>query len=602
MMTHFVENFSVSTKEYMPVKNLNETECTVHVKEKNIDTVYKAQAVYTFPISHPGVKNLNGRIYPVALWENVISKRQGEGTFGLMNHPDNDGSVKDIWCVWKNLRLNEDKSTLLCDAYLVGRNGSDVKEMLEAGGKVGLSTSGFGEFTEDNVTLNASSFELERVADFVFNPSAQVYGEQKDIIDKKRESVKEEVMADNLSNTSPLMEKSVRLNLLSVWKEVRTEQDLVKRIEKEKNLLNESNETFTLDIQKEVRESLDADTRAYDDFAQKGMTMESSKADLNEQLVSLKNENDTLKEQLKQSNANIDLMGEKMKKAETLLDTLKVFSSKMKENYKTITAEKNAMIDCGRYKEAIAYGDQCDKQIDSLKERVADAEDKLEESSDLFEEITSLKEENESLKEQISTLKERFNNSILDRKKYRDSLSEIKSLKNRVRFLKKKLETVWVSSDNDNIDVSVKSKKSPDDTEEEDTGDEDYSIEDLDTEVDKTTSVKPRDLDTDTDKEEDEGDEEEEEKPEKEESVKPNIDVRLYYRDLYKKNPSVIKIKEDILKCKNVLDAQRTYSRLHSLIDMDTLDVTPVTKITEQVTTSHDALTHRALDTHKGWA
>ena len=63
--------------------------------------------------------------------------------------------------------------------------------MLEAGGKIGLSTSGFGEFKEDNQTIDPDTYELERVADFVFNPSFQVYGENSDRLDTtdKKESV-----------------------------------------------------------------------------------------------------------------------------------------------------------------------------------------------------------------------------------------------------------------------------------------------------------------------------------------------------------------------------------------------------------------------------
>ena len=55
-----------------------------------------------------------------------------------MDHPANEGSTKDIWCVWRNLRFNEAKDTIIADSYLVGKWGEQIKEILEAGGRVGL--------------------------------------------------------------------------------------------------------------------------------------------------------------------------------------------------------------------------------------------------------------------------------------------------------------------------------------------------------------------------------------------------------------------------------------------------------------------------------
>lgn len=609
-MMHLVENISVSGRGYRQVKTLTESECTVHVTENDTDNVYRAKAVYTFPISRPDVKNLNGRIYPASLWENVIRKKQGENTFGLMNHPKDDGSVKDIWCVWKNLRFSEDRKLLLCDAYLVGRNGEDVKEMLEAGGRIGLSTSGFGEFTADNVTLNSDTFELERVADFVFNPSAQVYGEQIDIVsdeddDRKiesstegKETVTKEItsmtedtnMDENKKNVSPLLEKSMRLNLQSVWKELKTEKDLLERIRKEEQFLTESNEPFTQDIHTEVMESLARDKKAYDDFAQMGMTMDATKAELNEQIVVLKNENKTLTESLTQTESNLEMMGEKLKKAEVLLDTLKEYSSKMKESYRNAVAEKNSMIDCGRYKEALAYGDQCDKQIERLKEQIADSEDRLDE-------LQSFKEENDDLKSKIKSLEEVRSSLIKAKKEYLDQIS---SLKKQIRGLKRKLEDVYISSDDKDLEVSVKTVTN------KDSSDEDESQAETTPEEDKNPGEAVVGGEETADTVEDTPTEPEEEEKKEESTVsKPNVDVRLYYRDLYKKNPNVIKIREDILKCRSVLEAQRTYSRLHMIVDMDS-NAVPSGRKTESTTedrvaVDHDKLTLRALNSHKGW-
>jgi hypothetical protein len=80
---------------------------------------YPALGVYTFPFTRPGQKNLNGRIYPYALRDKVFAQYRNQSTLGLMNHPDDDGDPKNIWCVWKNLRYNEDKTLGIADFYII---------------------------------------------------------------------------------------------------------------------------------------------------------------------------------------------------------------------------------------------------------------------------------------------------------------------------------------------------------------------------------------------------------------------------------------------------------------------------------------------------
>jgi hypothetical protein len=225
-----VESFIVTDKEYSKVEDntLTESEKLLSIEEAGNKKSYKAEAIYTFPISKPGQKNLNERIYPVKLWEKVIKEQQGFGNYGLMDHPEKEGSTKDAFCVWRNVRFSENKKLVLADAYLFGPWGRQVKEALEAGGKVGLSTSGFGEFEKDEMTVRADTYELERVADHVLNPSYAVFGEQDHVIPTEKEIKKESFekeetiniikedtgdkkMADKKMTT--FEEKSFRLNI-----------------------------------------------------------------------------------------------------------------------------------------------------------------------------------------------------------------------------------------------------------------------------------------------------------------------------------------------------------------------------------------------------
>lgn len=53
--------------------------------------------------------------------------------------------------------------------------------MLQAGGDVGLSSSGFGDFEADGKTVDPDSFELERYFDWVLEPSYSVFGTLDDV-------------------------------------------------------------------------------------------------------------------------------------------------------------------------------------------------------------------------------------------------------------------------------------------------------------------------------------------------------------------------------------------------------------------------------------
>jgi len=378
-----VEQFIVSPDQYEKIETseLTESEQTLSIEEAGKKKTYKAEAVYTFPISRPGEKNLNERIYPVKLWENVIKKKMGEGSYGLMDHPSDEGSTKDAWCVWRNTRFSEDKKLVLADAYLFGPWGRQVKEALEAGGKIGLSTSGFGEFEKDEMTVKADSYELERVADHVLNPSYSVFGTQENAVEteKQTESVNTEVfqekdtikndiqsekedipMKENKMNS--FEEKSFRLNVQSRMKEIAKETKAAVKESQYTDLLSYFEEGVADDLQALVQEKLVESQNEIKELAEKGAILdqkvEESKKELNEKVEALLKEKETLEASLEES-------AEKFEKAAELLDSMKAYSNKLKEMYDVALAEKNGMISATEYKETLVF-------IESLKEEKKD--------------------------------------------------------------------------------------------------------------------------------------------------------------------------------------------------------------------------------------
>ncbi|MBN2287360.1 MAG: hypothetical protein JXI43_12995 [Tissierellales bacterium] len=157
--------------------------------EKDSGKSYETKKKYRVDISR-FTKNLNERIYSKGLWENVIEKQRNiwEGSFALADHPENEGSFKDVMGVWTNLHINEDRQTVRADITFVGPYGQKAIEILEAGGKIGFSSSGFGDLKEDGQTVDESTYQIERVADCVLNPSQQVFGTLEDALIQEKTS------------------------------------------------------------------------------------------------------------------------------------------------------------------------------------------------------------------------------------------------------------------------------------------------------------------------------------------------------------------------------------------------------------------------------
>ena len=139
--------------------------------------------LYKFPVArindadHP---NLNGRVYTRELWDNVINKQQDnwKGLCGLSDHPEGDdpGQFKQSSIVWLDMMIDDLNKIVWAIGSFVGQYGHLAQEIIEAGGRIGFSSSGFGELMMDGKTVNPDTYQIERVADIVLNPSQGVYG------------------------------------------------------------------------------------------------------------------------------------------------------------------------------------------------------------------------------------------------------------------------------------------------------------------------------------------------------------------------------------------------------------------------------------------
>ena len=511
----FVENINLTSDTYFEQKKVEESTKSITVNEATGSNTYQALAVYTFPISRPDQRNLNNRIYSSELWENVIRSGKAEGTFGLMDHPESEGSVKDIWCVWRNLRFSQDRKLILCDAYLFGKWGRQVLEALQAGGKVGLSSSGWGDFLPDNTTLDPETYEIERPADFVLNPSYEVFGVQDDLIESiKKESTLENSPKDHikenkrmeekiLEKTSPsLEERNFRLNIRNMFKEARKISNIEERINECKTLLGYFGRDTENDLYKEIEESITKDNNEIFMGFVESSSLKQENSKLSEDIKTLTEQIEAVKKEKESLEKEKNSLQEQLDNACTLLDSMKEFSEKQDEMLQLAKAEKNGMVSPSEYKEALVFAEEKEDEAKKLKRQVVELRRKLEALQEAEDDDEEDEEEDEPEEK--------------DEKKSRKTAS----------------------------------KKSEDDDEDED--DEEDDTDD--------------DEDDDDDVEDEEPEEKEEKKKGKKES-RINPEVREYYEDLEYRNPKVVKIKEEILSRRTLLEAQKTYLKLRALVE-----------------------------------
>ena len=148
-----------------------------NLKEANVNV--SERKYYKFPIGRYGNVNANNRVYTKKLWENVVQGQQDawKGLCGLCDHPEGDspGYFRDSSIVWLDMEIGEDGVVYGIGTF-VGPYGHLAQEIIDCGGRIGFSSSGFGEVGTDRV-VNCDTYQIERVADIVLNPSQAVYGD-----------------------------------------------------------------------------------------------------------------------------------------------------------------------------------------------------------------------------------------------------------------------------------------------------------------------------------------------------------------------------------------------------------------------------------------
>lgn len=203
----------------LPSNRLTES---VKIEEGNTDA-------YWVPVSRYGIENANGRIYPRELWEKVIREQRDiwQGSTMLTDHPEDDGNPADIAAVWLDAKMDPPsiKEGFVYGLLVpVGPNGQLLSEVAKAHGKIGTSSVGFGKLMNDGCTVDPDTFQIERLADWVLNPSQGTFFSYDENVEGKiRNSSIQESINDTIT---PLKENTVKDSKVAKLEEKRFRRDM----------------------------------------------------------------------------------------------------------------------------------------------------------------------------------------------------------------------------------------------------------------------------------------------------------------------------------------------------------------------------------------
>jgi hypothetical protein len=529
---------------------------------------FSCLAVYTVEVSRRDIVNANGRVYTTLLWEKVIreQKHLWDGSVGLYDHPsdDSDGNPRDIFCVWHNLRLGPNQ-TVLADMYLIDdKDGQKCKAVLDAGGRVGLSSSGTGDLKYDNKTVDEDSYEIERVADWVMNPSQKVYAYARNKIGATTpgnpvtgnpvpvtsstivESTKENTtkLTEGIEVSNKLKEsedKRFRINVKLLLKEAEEIESLPTKLDEYDKIIEYcEGEECVKDLQESLKEKRKNLSETIRKLAETSSTLEADKKTAEDELLNEKSTNKELKEKLISERNKFVELSKKFEIASITLDEAKKYTKTLKDLYEVTRAERNGMIEASQYKELLKLAEAQEAQVEELQSQVKDLEKDLDSTSATAETqekvITDKDKKLQELEEEKKTLEEKLQSLTKTIREYEEVGAELEeeneTLATEVETLNEKVKT---------LEESMKKKET--------SLKESVSTPALSERAQEFKSrISFREATADSNSSE-------------------ITKIREYYSDLLKKNPKVAKIKEQILKEKTLKEAVATYTSLRPLIE-----------------------------------
>ena len=477
-LTRFVESCMVG-KGY--IKEATSQELQESLKRQTTrltESVNSESGGWWVPISFYNKLNGNNRNYNKKLWENVINNQRDvyAGSSMLLDHPqgDSDGSPRDICGVWLDAKLDPpDRNGVgLVYGLLVpcGRNGEDLKDCLKKGLRIGTSSSGFGQLMSDGVTVDPDSYQIERLADWVLNPSQMTFfsydeghnsiedrsireaNEEKTYNTMNENIIKEKTMKD--PKIARLEEKKFRRDMESFLESANNIRDPQERLEEFKEIKSYLEDGACPDLREKIEKKIAEEEKAIKDALQDSITFKekfgiSSAEDLAEKLTRLTEDTKVIESESQQWKSISEKLQEKYSETKKALEEQKkvldarptnefveaLKDSNAKLNEKLTTQNKKAYEVVSKLTEACK---DLQKEYNTLKEENTSLKESLE-ARPTNEEFTSLKEANAKLTEDVEAKDAKIQESEAQINTLTEKCSTLEALQNEKVSLEEKV-------------------------------------------------------------------------------------------------------------------------------------------------------------------
>lgn len=530
-------------------------------------------------------ENKNGRIYPKKLWERIQKEKIAEGNLSLADHPgdDSDGSIKDICAVWHNFSVTENYGK--ADWYLIGNHGQLILEAVQAGGSVGISSVGFGEFQEDEKTVNTESYELQRLGDAVISPSQDVFATYENFseaieeVEKIEEVVEKSInLQENITNKKEGIIPEENCIMIDKIQESNLKNQVRLALKEAKN---KDNYTESLEDLKALKDIIPAEMSESHEKIDGAISEITTKMDEHiknsSKLVSEKEETIvSLKEKLDVTEKTLESLKEKYQKASDLLEAVKEADSK-KSSISEKELEKISILK-----------ENCSNMLSDIKRfsidrknMLADIECFKEDTQNMSHDIGQFKKLSESQKNKIKTLSKKLNFA-------ETHISKLEKILEDEFGYEFEDDDVIVDNEFDAMDSDIDyadpiqsdviepyefydeeeedSDSDPDFLEADESKDDEDEIKEADEKDDEDEKIEEAD---DDDKEEDDDDKMAKVRAAKKESNKSSVKesfilkkkLNEFYVRLSRENPSVKDIKHQILNSKSLIEAVNKFNK-----------------------------------------
>lgn len=443
------------------------------------------------PISYYNKINGNNRNYNKKLWSNVRDNQKDAwlGSYMLDDHPegDSDGKPGQACGIWLDMKLGEPDMTGVGLVYglLVPatRKGKDLEDVLRKGGKVGTSSSGFGKLMRDGVTVDPETFQIERLADWVLNPSQGTFfaydESEDDITDRSirestentesilteetttninKNSIKEKVVKD--SKITKLEEKKFRRDMESFLESANGIKDPQERLEEFKEIREYLEDGACPDLKEQVEKKISESEEYIKTALREKMELEEeldikSPKDLKEKLSKISGDFQIIEKESKDWKKIAEALQKKYSKTKAELEKrssaeyveyLKKKNEKLAAALKAQTEKASKAINdiTASYKEACENVKRHEESIETLNAEKTELDKQLEEACEYKKVAKYLKKENDALKESnqkhMDAIKKLYDVAGKQRVKIEESAKEISKLQSLNESVNKSLQ------------------------------------------------------------------------------------------------------------------------------------------------------------------